>query len=297
MASCTLALAAACGDDRPAYPITETGGTGNGGGALGGGAGADGAPSGGSDNAGGSGGQGTGGEANTGGAAGAFGGSAGAASGGTAGSGGGSGNTGAYGAVDNHCPGSADDYVLLEGTGDADTLDDEGEPQRAIVAFPGNDTVTTGGTPGADTTCVLGGAGNDLIRLVGTAPDGSGSLHLVGGGGADILRYLVQGNGGGSGPAEQREPFTFADFAAGTDELQIDTIAVHATSLISSSDFGTDSDGGHVSCDDYVVVLDPADGEVWLSQTCSDVPQNVLLGVLQSTTAVTEADIQLITPA
>src|SRR5690606_26102091 len=147
---------------------------------------------------------------------------------------------------------------------------------------------TTSGTQGAATTCVLGGAGNDLVHLAASAPDGSGSLHLVGGGGADVLSYEAQGNGHGSGPAEQREPFTFADFAAGMDKLRIDQDAVHASSLVTMSDFGASSDGEHIACDSYVVVLDPSDGEVWLSQTCSDTVQNVLLGVLQSTTSVTD---------
>lgn len=206
----------------------------------------------------------------------------------------GGGDTNAIGAVRNHCPGEPEDYVLLEGSGAADVLNDEGQPGRAIVGFPGDDTITTSGTPEPGTTCVLGGAGDDVIHLIGSAPDGVGSLVLVGGGGADVLRYEVEGTGNGHGPDEARDTFLFKDFAPGLDKLHIDGDKTHATSLVASSDFTESSDGEHASCTSYVVVLDPADGEVWLSQTCDGVPQNVLLGTLQSKTPPSLSDLDLV---
>lgn len=223
-------------------------------------------------------------------------GEAGAPNDGAGGSGGGmgGGNTPGLGPVANHCPGDPEDYVLLVGTDGPDVLDDEGQPLRAIIGFPGDDTITTSGTQGEGTTCALGGAGNDTIHLTGHAPGGVGALFLVGGGGADRLSYEVEGAAGGDGALELRPPFVFKDFAPGQDKVRIDLTKVHGTSLESVSDFTEGADGGHASCDSYVVVLDPMDGEVWLSQTCGDVPRNVLLGILQSATPPSVEDIELL---
>lgn len=60
----------------------------------------------------------------------------------------GGGNTPGLGPVANHCPGDPEDYVLLGGTDGPDVLDDEGQPLRAIIGFPGDDTITTSGTQG-----------------------------------------------------------------------------------------------------------------------------------------------------
>lgn len=175
----------------------------------------------------------------------------------------------------------------------ADVLDDEGLPNRAIVGFPGDDTITTSGTLSTGTTCVLAGAGNDLIRLVGSAPDGVGSMVLVGGGGADVLSYEIEGMGNGHAPDELRPPFLFKDFKPGEDQLRIDGDAAFALNVVSVSDFTESSDSEHESCTNYLVVLDPTDGEVWFAQTCDDVPQNVLIGILQSSTPPSVDDIDL----
>jgi hypothetical protein len=201
--------------------------------------------------------------------------------------------------VDLYCP--AADYTIVEGDAMANTYSEYviGEP-TAIVSWGEADSVSADGDsttrPATSPLCVIGGEGDDYVRVYGSsggtaAGDYSGSaptVTFVGGTGADQLQYTVYTSNTWSG--YYRPAFTFKDFKSGVDKIEI--IAASASvnwtqgtsGVLTISNFGPANTAEYFSTTDWALVVDPADGEVWLSANNEGTQINVLIGVVEGDT-------------
>ena len=209
-------------------------------------------------------------------------------------------------ALNNHCPGEPSDYTSITGTDGDDVYVDSDDVRFAYIGFSGDESITTDGSS-AGIVCLPLGQDNDTAILVGTAGGTEGAptgthhaVRFVGGGGANTLDYRVISSGDGLN--DYRPPFETKGFVSGADRLRIEFTqsrlgeTVGTATVATASGIGSSSDLGHVSCSTYQLALDSVDGAVWLTQTCSSAPQNVLIGTLSAGVHATDIEIYSASP-
>lgn len=199
-----------------------------------------------------------------------------------------------------YCPTSDPAYVITEGT---DSQENYGEVYynvpSAYVLWAGDDIVNLyqDQTEGSATSpfCFIGGDGDDTFRLYGTS-SGSDASNFVGtappatfmgGAGADVIEYAVSTQG--ILTDRYRPPFHFIDFESGVDQIVVDavpslvdsTFGVDGVTFIDN--FGPTSSAEYSSSGNYALVVDPVDGEIWLS-TYYESQINVLIGIVTGDT-------------
>lgn len=195
------------------------------------------------------------------------------------------------------------DYTIVEGTRIGDSYEGEilDSPPEAYALLNGDDYLEVlGGTAcTTEQSCVVGGAGDDTLEFGGSSwSEGSiwyGTscpfVHFVGEDGADVIEYRVEST---SAYTHDRPIFTFRDFEPNIDLL----VLGHAENLLDGADaasatppivipnFEASTSAETGTCTNWYVVLDPTDGEVWL--TCDT--YNELIGTLGDGTQEASTD-------
>lgn len=189
-------------------------------------------------------------------------------------------------------------YSIIEGTsGDDSTYAEYSfSTATALVLHAGEDIFgSTGSSSGLPLqVCFVAGDDDDIVSIWGTAGGSSGEysgtaveLTFAGGDGADTLSYAVD-----QGPDiynSHRPPFHFVDFESGVDEIQIipssaDVDTTPGIQFISGFE-STSTGAEYTSSSTFAVVVDAADGEIWLSRY-NEGQQNYLIGIVEGDTLV-----------
>lgn len=144
--------------------------------------------------------------------------------------------------------------------------------------------------------CVTGGAGDDILRTSRSSSAESISNNpavLAGGAGADTFVVSIDAF---TGEATVEPPVVFADFEPAVDNMVLDPqrLGVGETGEATVTFIDDFDDVSAVPTPGRSIVIDAADGEVWLA---NDEASNSLLVLLRGAPAITVADVEVISPS
>ncbi len=147
---------------------------------------------------------------------------------------------------------------------------------------------------GGQLSCLVAGAGDDLLEVEFSQRSTPGKVTLSGGDGADIFA-IRNADVDGWNPANQ---FAIVDFKPGEDRLMIDTFGLWGGDLGDQDVFIQEFDDSSPSypAAERALVVDPTDGEVWLVYANGEVGHS-LLGSLSDVSGITTDDIEFFSSA
>lgn len=188
---------------------------------------------------------------------------------------------------------------IIEGTAAADDFPSyEGAPRRLTLGYDEDDVFSYPYREGGayDLSCMIGGRGDDTFD-VEQSPTSLAQALLMGGMGADVFDYATTNDGTITDGPGERPAVIIRDFTSGVDKLRFSQTSVDliSTAVAEAVQFSaTDFTGGTVqayeSCDNYLLVVDQTDGEVWMSRNYCENTDNHNQLLIEITGDVPTAD-------